>query len=40
MDLTVKELIENNLDIIHDDKLFWYASKVIIEDYKISILIN
>lgn len=39
MDLTVKKLIENNLDIIHDDKLFWYASKVEIYDDSIILFI-
>jgi len=40
VDLTVKKLIENNLDIIYNDKLFWYASKIEIYDNSIKLFIE
>jgi len=37
MKIDVKGLFENDIDTKYDDKVFWYASKVIIEDDVISV---
>ncbi len=38
--LKVENLLKNDIDLKYNDKIFWYASKVIIKDNKIDLYVN
>jgi len=40
MELNVKKILHGEIDKKFDDKIFWYASKVIIEDNKVCLYIH
>jgi len=40
LDLTVKKLLNGDIDNKYDDKVFWYASKVTIVDKKVNVYVN
>ena len=40
MNLTVKKLLNGNIEKKYNDRVFWYASKVIIEENKVKVYID